>query len=90
MTMASKTNGLSIAVQSGAVLGPEQRKYNQLVAKIGKARAELLAWQEQLPLFAQAEAERKARRNEQAQARCPARCTPTAPATRPTACAARR
>ncbi len=50
--------GLSIATQSGTALGPEQRKYNQLVARIAKARAELLAWQEQAPLFAQAHAER--------------------------------
>lgn len=44
--------------QPGATLGPEQRKYNQLVARIEKARAELLAWQEQAPLYAQAHAAR--------------------------------
>lgn len=56
---APATNrGLSIASQPGAALGPEQRKYNQLVARIQKARAELLAWQEQVPLYAQAHATR--------------------------------
>jgi hypothetical protein len=39
-------------------LTPEQRKFNQLVRKIEQARAELLAWQEQVPLFAQAHAQR--------------------------------
>jgi len=56
--MAARTSALSIAAQAGAPLSPEQRKYNQLVARIEKARTELLAWQEQLPLFAQAHATR--------------------------------
>jgi hypothetical protein len=56
--MATRSHGLSIAAQAGAALGPEQRKYNQLVARIEKARSELLAWQEQVPLFAQAHAAR--------------------------------
>jgi len=56
--MAARTSALSIAAQAGAALSPEQRKYNQLVARIEKARTELLAWQEQLPLFAQAHATR--------------------------------
>jgi hypothetical protein len=58
MTMANPSHGLLIVAQAGAALGPEQRKYNQLVAKIEKARSELLAWQEQVPLFAQAHAAR--------------------------------
>lgn len=51
-------HGLSIVAQPGNPLGPEQRRYNQLVARIDKARAELLAWQEQAPLFAQTHAAR--------------------------------
>ncbi len=39
-------------------LTPAQRKFNQLVRKIEQARAELLAWQEQLPVFAQAYSQR--------------------------------
>ncbi len=45
--------GLTISAQSDAALGPEQRKYNQLVAKIDKLRAELQAWDEAVPRFAQ-------------------------------------
>jgi hypothetical protein len=58
MTAAARTRGLTIAAQAGAALTPEQRKYNQLVARIEKARKELLAWQEHVPLFAQAHATR--------------------------------
>jgi hypothetical protein len=56
--VAAKTSTLLIAQQAEAALTPEQRKYNQLVGRIEKARTVLLAWQEQVPLFAQAHATR--------------------------------
>lgn len=56
--MPTPSHDLSISAQPGAALGPEQRKYNQLLAKINKARAELQAWQDHAPLFAQAHAQR--------------------------------
>lgn len=49
---------LRIAASADAPLTPEQRKFNQLVAKLEKLRAELLVWQEHAPLFAQAQAQR--------------------------------
>jgi hypothetical protein len=39
-------------------LTPEQKRFNQLLGKLEKARAELLAWQEQALLFAQGHAAR--------------------------------
>ncbi len=57
-TMPEKSHSLSIAAAGGAALSPEQRKYNQLLAQINKARAELQAWQEHAPLYAQAHAQR--------------------------------
>lgn len=56
--MPKPQHDLSISAQAGAALSPEQRKYNQLLAKINKARADLQAWQEHVPLFAQAHAQR--------------------------------
>jgi hypothetical protein len=47
------THGLTISVRGQAALSPEQRKYNQLVAKVEKARAELQSWEEAGPRFAQ-------------------------------------
>lgn len=46
---------LNLTITAGAErpLTPQQRKFNQLVRKIELVRAELLAWQEQVPLFAQ-------------------------------------
>lgn len=38
----------------GQKLRPEQKRFNQLLARIDKARARLAQWQEQVPLFAQA------------------------------------
>ena len=55
MTAHSK---LLIVAAADVPLTPAQRKFNQLVRKIGEARGELLAWQEQAPLFAQAHARR--------------------------------
>jgi len=51
---------LNLTISAGAErpLTPAQRKFNQLVRKIEAARNELLAWQEQLPLFAQAHDQR--------------------------------
>lgn len=51
---------LIAAGRGGQPLTPEQRRFNQLLAKIDKARAELQAWDEQLRLFAAAYAERVA------------------------------
>jgi hypothetical protein len=49
---------LLIIAPSDRPLTPAQRKFNQLVRKIEQARAELLAWQEMVPAFAQAHAQR--------------------------------
>ncbi|MDP1693375.1 MAG: J domain-containing protein [Burkholderiaceae bacterium] len=49
---------LALAASAERPLTPQQRKFNQLVRKIEQARAELLAWQEQAPLFAQAHDQR--------------------------------
>lgn len=51
---------LNLTISAGAErpLTPAQRKFNQLVRKIEAARNELLAWQEQVPLFAQAHDQR--------------------------------
>ena len=49
---------LQIVAGADQRLTPEQRKFNQLLQKIDRARAELLAWNEALPLFAQAHAQR--------------------------------
>jgi hypothetical protein len=51
-------SNLLIAEPADRPLTPGQRKFNQLVRKIEQARAELLAWQEQVPLFAQTHAQR--------------------------------
>ncbi len=47
------SSNLTIAASAERPLTPAQRKFNQLVRKIESVRAELLAWQEQAPLFAQ-------------------------------------
>jgi hypothetical protein len=49
---------LLIIAPADRPLTPAQRKFNQLVRKIEQARAELLAWQEMVPAFAQAHAQR--------------------------------
>ncbi len=54
MTTNTTPASLTIAASAERPLTPEQRKFNQLVRKIEAARAELLGWQEQVPLFAQA------------------------------------
>lgn len=46
-------SNLTISADTERPLTPAQRKFNQLVRKIELVRAELLAWQEQVPLFAQ-------------------------------------
>lgn len=51
-------SNLTISAGAERPLTPAQRKFNQLVHKIEQARAELLAWQEQVPLFAQAHDQR--------------------------------
>jgi hypothetical protein len=51
--MANPSN-LLIVSAADQPLTPAQRKFNQLVRKIEQARAELLAWQENVPLFGQA------------------------------------
>jgi hypothetical protein len=56
--MPPKSHDLSIAALGGAPLSPEQRKYNQLLVQINKARAELQAWQDHVPLYAQAHVQR--------------------------------
>jgi hypothetical protein len=53
-----KASALQASAQSDLALSPEQRKYKQLVAQIEKARAELLAWQEQAAWFGQAHHQR--------------------------------
>lgn len=49
---------LLIIAPADRPLSPAQRKFNQLVRKIEQARAELLAWQDMVPAFAQAHAQR--------------------------------
>ena len=56
----NRPHALQISPAGAAPLTPEQKRFNQLLAKIEKARARLAAWQESLPLFAQAHAERVA------------------------------
>jgi hypothetical protein len=51
---------LQISSPGIAPLSPEQKRFNQLLAKIEKARTRLAAWQEHMPLFAQAHAHRVA------------------------------
>jgi len=51
-------SNLLIVAAADVPLTPAQRKFNQLVRKIDEARGELLAWQEQAQLFAQAHAQR--------------------------------
>lgn len=51
-------NPLQIVAAPNQALSPEQRKFNQLLRKIELARAELLAWQQALPLFEAAHAQR--------------------------------
>lgn len=46
--------GLQISVRtSGAPLSPEQKRFNNLIRQIEQARQTLIAWQENLPPFAQ-------------------------------------
>jgi hypothetical protein len=52
------TSALQASAQADLALSPEQRKYKQLVVQIDKARAELLAWQEQTLWFDQAYSQR--------------------------------
>ena len=56
-TMSSPSN-LSVAPSASQPLTPEQVKFNRLVARIEKARAELLAWQDETADFAQAHVQR--------------------------------
>jgi hypothetical protein len=51
-------SNLLILASADRPLNPAQRKFNQLVRKIDGARAELLAWQEQVPLYAQGHVQR--------------------------------
>ncbi len=55
-----RPHALQISSAGAAPLTPEQKRFNQLLAKIEKARARLAMWQENMPLFAQAHAERVA------------------------------
>jgi hypothetical protein len=49
------TRGLQISARGGsAVLSPEQKRFNTLIGQIDQARRALAAWQEQIPLYAQA------------------------------------
>ena len=48
------------AAAGGKALSPEHKRFQVLLGKIDKARARLQAWQEQLPLFAQAHEEQAA------------------------------
>ena len=49
---------MTLAANGAQALTPHQRRFNQLVRQIEAARAELLAWQEQVPLYAQAHSQR--------------------------------
>jgi hypothetical protein len=55
-----RPHALQISSPGAAPLTPEQKRFNQLLAKIEKARARLAVWQENMPLFAQAHAQRVA------------------------------
>ena len=55
-----RPHALQISTPGAAPLTPEQKRFNQLLAKIDKARARLAAWQQILPQFAQAHAQRVA------------------------------
>lgn len=49
------TQGLQISARGGAsTLTPEQRRFNTLIRQIEQERRRLAAWQEQIPLYAQA------------------------------------
>lgn len=52
--MSSRLSQLTVAATAAAPLTPAQRKFNQLVQKIERARAELRDWDQHAPLFAQA------------------------------------
>ncbi len=50
--------GLQISARGGAAaLTPEQKRFNTLIRQIDQARRVLAAWQEQIPLYAQAYAQ---------------------------------
>ncbi len=55
---SGKAASLLIVPTPDRPLTPEQRKFNQLLGKIEQARAQLQAWQDALPHFAQAHARR--------------------------------
>jgi hypothetical protein len=59
MTRPAHTQ-LDIAAAAARPASPEQKRFQTLLGKIDKARQRLQAWQEQLPLFAQAHAARVA------------------------------
>jgi hypothetical protein len=59
MTKPARTQ-LDIAAAAARPASPEHKRFQALLAKIDKARRRLQAWQEQLPLFAQAHAARVA------------------------------
>lgn len=59
MTKPTRTQ-LDIAAAAARPASPEHKRFQALLAKIDKARRRLQAWQEQLPLFAQAHAARVA------------------------------
>jgi PAS domain-containing protein len=56
--MPSRLSSLTVSAAVDRKLTPAQRKFNQLVQKIERARADLSAWEEHAPLFAQAWAQR--------------------------------
>lgn len=59
MTKPTRTQ-LDIAAAAARPASPEHKRFQTLLGKIDKARQRLQAWQEQLPLFAQAHAARVA------------------------------
>lgn len=59
MTQPARTQ-LDIAAAAARPASPEHKRFQTLLGKIDKARQRLQAWQEQLPLFAQAHAARVA------------------------------
>jgi hypothetical protein len=54
----TSTHHLTIATRDGQALTPEQKRFNALLRRIEAARAELLGWDEQARLFAEAHAHR--------------------------------
>lgn len=56
---------VQVVPEAGKLLTPEQRRFNQLVAKIDKLRASLAQWQAQRPVAAEALARRVRPLNEQ-------------------------